>query len=327
MLGQLDMGPDDEAVYRAMLSDEVEGVADLTERLGWTDERTRAALDRLAALSLVRPSADGGPGRPVDPELGLTSLLISQEADVLERQQRIGASRLAITRMLAEFRASGGHAVPEVQKLQGTGVIQSKIEHLASTCTTEVVAFVPGGGQNEEQLEAARPLDEAVTERGVRLRYIFLDSAHNSRATRSYVQWLGRRGGRVRTVSRLPPRMLIYDGRTAMVPVEPGAADRGVLVLNSGGTVAALLTLFEQMWKTARPIGQPAGSPGDTPPPQERAVLELLTTGLTDDAIARQLGVSVRTARRITADLMHRLGARSRFEAGVLAASKGWVDR
>ncbi|RBL84656.1 helix-turn-helix transcriptional regulator, partial [Streptomyces cavourensis] len=34
---------------------------------------------------------------------------------------------------------------------------------------------------------------------------------------------------------------------------------------------------------------------------------------------------SVRTVRRVTADLMHRLGARSRFEAGVLATTKGWV--
>ncbi|WP_247597705.1 LuxR C-terminal-related transcriptional regulator [Streptomyces sp. RKND-216] len=54
-------------------------------------------------------------------------------------------------------------------------------------------------------------------------------------------------------------------------------------------------------------------------------MLDLLTEGMTDEAVARQLGVSVRTTRRITAELMQRLGARSRFEAGVLAAGRGWV--
>ncbi|MQS98911.1 response regulator transcription factor [Streptomyces jumonjinensis] len=325
MLGQLGLGPDEEAIYRAMLVDPTGEVSSHTDRLGWTEERTRSALDRLAALSLIRPSPDGGPGCPVDPELGLNSLLISQEAEVLESQRRIGASRLAVTRMLADLRASGEGGAAEVQKLQGLGMIQSKIEHLANTCTTEVAAFVPGGGQNERHLEAARPLDLAVTGRGVRLRYIFLDSARNSQPTRKYMEWLGERGALVRTVPRLPPRMLIYDRATAIVPVDPGAADQGVLVLHGTGAVAALLTLFETNWQAARPLGQPAVTADDPLPPQERVVLELLTQGLTDDAIARQLGVSVRTTRRITAELMQRLGARSRFEAGALAASRGWV--
>lgn len=326
MLGQLGLGPDEEAVYRAMLVDGPGGVAGLAEYLGWTDERTRAALDRLAALSLIRPSMDGGLGRPVDPELGLTSLLMSQEAEVLEQQRQIRASRLAVTQMLADIRATGGQATVEVQKLQTMDQIQSKIEHLAGTCTSEVVAFVPGGGQSEEHLEAARPLDLAATDRGVQLRYVFLDSARNSAATRSYVCWLGERGGLVRTVPRLPSRMIIYDRSTAIVPVDPSAADLGALVLHGTGAVTGLLTLFDQIWQQASPLGEAVAPQGDDPlSPPERAVLELLAGGLTDDAIARQLGVSVRTTRRITADLMQRLGARSRFEAGVLAGARGWV--
>ncbi|MFF9348066.1 LuxR C-terminal-related transcriptional regulator [Streptomyces sp. NPDC014734] len=327
MLRQLGLGPDEEAVYRAMLAGGTGGISGLAEQLGWTEQRFRAALDRLAALSLVRPSANGGPGRPVDPELGLTALLMSQEEEVLERQRQISASRLAMTRMLADIRASGGQVATEVQKLGTLDQIQSKIEHLANTCTTEVAAFVPGGGQNAESLAAARPLDRETTARGVRLRYVFLDSAANSPATRDYVNWLAERGGQVRTVPRLPSRMLIYDRRTAIVPVDPAAADLGALVLHGTGAVAALLAFFEHTWQQARSLGETVIRDDDDPLlPPERTVLELLAQGMTDEAIARQLGVSVRTTRRITADLMQRLGARSRFEAGVLAAGRGWLD-
>jgi DNA-binding NarL/FixJ family response regulator len=50
-----------------------------------------------------------------------------------------------------------------------------------------------------------------------------------------------------------------------------------------------------------------------------------LAEGHTDEAIAKRLGVSHRTARRIASDLMDRLGARSRFEAGVRAVQQGWL--
>ena len=44
---------------------------------------------------------------------------------------------------------------------------------------------------------------------------------------------------------------------------------------------------------------------------------------MNDKAIARQLGVSERTAHRRVAGLMTRLGAESRFQAGVQAARNG----
>ena len=52
-------------------------------------------------------------------------------------------------------------------------------------------------------------------------------------------------------------------------------------------------------------------------------VIGLLGTGLTDDVAACRLGVSVRTYRRYVADVLQKLGAESRFEAGVRAATLG----
>ncbi len=52
----------------------------------------------------------------------------------------------------------------------------------------------------------------------------------------------------------------------------------------------------------------------------------MLAQGLTDEAVAKRLGVSPRPARRIAADLMEKLGARSRFQAGARAVAKGWLS-
>lgn len=61
------------------------------------------------------------------------------------------------------------------------------------------------------------------------------------------------------------------------------------------------------------------------PSVMERKLLGLLAEGLTDTAIAKRLSVSVRTERRMVAELMHRLGASGRFDAGVKAVRRRWV--
>ena len=56
-----------------------------------------------------------------------------------------------------------------------------------------------------------------------------------------------------------------------------------------------------------------------------REVVTLLARGLKDDAIARRLGVSVRTVRRLISATIDDLQADSRFQAGVVAVQRGWV--
>jgi DNA-binding NarL/FixJ family response regulator len=54
-------------------------------------------------------------------------------------------------------------------------------------------------------------------------------------------------------------------------------------------------------------------------------ILEGLMLGSKDEAMARQLGVSLRTVRRRVADLMTELGATTRFQAGMEAVRRGLV--
>jgi len=68
--------------------------------------------------------------------------------------------------------------------------------------------------------------------------------------------------------------------------------------------------------RVAEPVLPAAASADDR-------LLSLLATGLKDEAIARQLGVSLRTVHRRTSGLSESLGARTRFQAGVLAERRG----
>ena len=71
-------------------------------------------------------------------------------------------------------------------------------------------------------------------------------------------------------------------------------------------------------------MGSGVGAPAELES-REITLIALLNDGYTDGAIARKLGVSDRTIRRLNAALMRKLGARSRFEAGVMATKMGLV--
>ncbi|MCG5214059.1 helix-turn-helix domain-containing protein [Streptosporangium sp. KLBMP 9127] len=76
----------------------------------------------------------------------------------------------------------------------------------------------------------------------------------------------------------------------------------------------------------AKPGEVPHSADGVTLTEQQQAVLRLLATGAKDSAIARSLGVSIRTVTRTVGELTRILGATSRFQAGVRAARLGWLD-
>jgi DNA-binding CsgD family transcriptional regulator len=203
--------------------------------------------------------------------------------------------------------------------------VRERLEQLASEAVAEVLSFAPGGPQPAAVMEASRALDRQSLERGVRMRTVFLDSVRNDQATVQYAQWLNELGGTVRTVPALPLRMIIADGTTAVVPLDPGDSDQGAVLLRSPGVIAALRALFEQVWEHAKPLGEEVQRDGYGLTGQERQLLRLLSEGLTDERAAQRLGVSLRTIRRMMAALMTRLDSRSRFQAGIKVAASGWL--
>ncbi|WP_370948696.1 LuxR C-terminal-related transcriptional regulator [Amycolatopsis sp. cg5] len=128
-------------------------------------------------------------------------------------------------------------------------------------------------------------------------------------------------GATVRTLPTIPADTMVLDGSIAVVPGSPS----GFAVLDLPDIAATAVELFARIWRTAVPFHSAPPTELST---RERELLHLLSAGCTDEAAAARLEVSVRTIRRTVADIMARLGARSRFQAGAKAADRGWlVDR
>jgi len=316
-----------ELVYFTMLDRPTAGVVELADQLGVDEASVRRALDELAQLSLLRPSWERpGALRPVSPEIGLESLLARQRAELLRLQQRLEEGRAARAVLIADHagrRRPNRHS--EVEELVGLDAVRERLEQLTRRTRYEVLSFEPGGAQSAENLDASKPLDEQLLDRGVSIRSVYLDSVRNDPDTANYARWLTDLGGQVRTVPTLPIRMIIVDGSAALVPINPDHSGAGVALLRGTGIVAAMIALFERVWDAAAPFGVPHPRDEQGHTAQEGALLRLLSQGDTDDVVARKLGVSVRTVRRIASELMAQLGARSRFQAGARAAERGWL--
>ncbi|OWA19285.1 helix-turn-helix transcriptional regulator [Streptomyces sp. CS227] len=318
-----------EAVYRTILDHPESDFVALRERVGLSEERLRQALDQLSELALVRPAADRPAGfRAVNPEVGIQGVIARQQERVTAEQQRIEQLRSAAAQLSAEFATARLSKQAEgVERLEGIEEIRERIAVLVRDVASEVMTLAPGGGQSEASMATAKPQDRALLERGVVMRTLYLDSVRNSPATVAYAKWLAELDSQVRTTPSLPVRLMILDRRVAIVPVDEGDSSAGALVLSGSGTVTALCALFESIWDSAVPLGDTVGRERDERglSPQEAETLRLLGQGLTDEAVAKRLGVSSRTARRIAADLLEKLDARSRFQAGAKAVAKGWL--
>jgi DNA-binding CsgD family transcriptional regulator len=130
----------------------------------------------------------------------------------------------------------------------------------------------------------------------------------------------------VRICAQPPTEFVIADRAVALLPVdgEGAVVADSVLVVRSPALVVALVRLFELLWQSSVPVSRREAEP----PADERAderLLLLLAAGLKDEAIARRLGVSLRTVHRRTSELLDRLGVRTRFQAGVEAVRSGML--
>lgn len=327
MLEVLGLDKDAEHLYRLMLAHPQDGVAELSRRLSMPPAHIRRGLDRLSALALIQPATREGTGfRAIPPEAAMEVLLARQQADLAAQQLRVEASRAAAARLIAECSALRPQTVDTFsEQLTGPEEIRARLGRLAAEVQREIMTFAPGGAHTEADLQASREPNAELLDRGVAVRTIYLDSVRNHSLTMEHLAWLGLRGGQVRTAPTLPIRMVIADRQLAVLPIDTSDARAGAVVLQGIGTVTALCALFESVWETAAPLGSTLPQDVNGLPPQEAESLRLLAQGLTDEAIAKRLGVSPRTARRIAADLMERLDARSRFEAGVHAVQDGWL--
>lgn len=326
----LGLGTDAGIVYQTMIKYPHVGIAELGLWLTWSEGRLTRSLDELVQLNLIKADwqdQDRDEAVLIDPGVALHGLLEAQEAVLAYHQQDVARGRSLVSSMLAEYeQAQVDQGEFPDQRVLGSEAVQSFADSLADNCTSEMMSFSPGGPAPQPREEADRAEDLRLLGRGVRIRRLYLESIANDTSAFGYARWLVEQGGEVRTVPSLPVRMSLYDRKVAIVALDPHNSDEGIVVLRGTGVLTALCAFFDHAWEPATDLGVPVNRDVDGLTAQDHEVLRLLADGHTDAVVARKLGVSVRTTRRVIADLAERLGARSRFQVGVRAVEVGWLS-
>ena len=166
-----------------------------------------------------------------------------------------------------------------------------------------------------------RRVDQDNLRRGVRYRVLVPDRARTAHGISAKLGALALAGAEIRTMPKVPLDALIVDRALTVLPA--GRRD-SVAAFELTSVVTTAVELFERVWQAAVPLTAAVASAGEVTD-RERELLTLLFAGCTDEAAAARLNISVRTVRRTVSQLMDRLGARSRFQAGAKAADRGWL--
>jgi DNA-binding CsgD family transcriptional regulator len=316
-------------VYLMMHSAPEADTAEIAERLKLQADEVVDAVDELSDLTLLRPGLSPAQRlRPVSIERAIHTL-IRQQSEILKVQTGSLSMLQSAMKELLESRPTRqdgfGHA--DVETLTGAEPIQSLVERLTFRATESVWSAIPGRPMSPETLEAARPFDEEVSRRGVPGRSLYQNSVLADRRNMEYARWLSNLGNEIRSIPVIPLRMIIVDRSLAAILHRQPQLPLEMFVVREPALVIPLIELYEMSWATAKPIDGPDAKQTDErePTQQELALLRFLASGSTDEAAAKKLGVSVRTVRRIMAELMDQLEASSRFEAGHKATQRGWL--
>jgi DNA-binding CsgD family transcriptional regulator/predicted transcriptional regulator len=316
-------------VYLMMHSAPEADAEQIAERLGIEAAEVVDALDELSDLTLLRPGLSPAQKlRPVSIERAIHTLIRQQSEQLKIQSGSLSMLQSAMKELLESrpTREDGfGHA--DVEALTGAEPIQSWIERLVFRATESVWSTVSGRPMPPEVLEAARPFDQEVAQRGVPGRSLYQNSVLADRRNLDYARWLSSLGPEIRSAAVVPIRMTIVDRSTAAVLHKQPQLPMEMFVVREPALVIPLVELFEASWASAASIDGPDPKQAEEKEPsqQELGLLRLLASGSTDEAAAKKLGVSVRTVRRIMAELMDQLEASSRFEAGHKATQRGWL--
>lgn len=311
----------DEDIYLRLLADPGSTVEELGRRL---ETRPSQVQDRLAALAALGLVCDGVKGwRATAPDIALEALVRGREAELMKLRGRVED-------MMRGYRHN--HVLSEPNEL--VEVVSGR--EAVAACWHSLQA---GAGSTLRVLDKAPHIrvasaqeETAVLRRGVRVEVIYEHAAVRTPAALAAIRSCMALGEQARMLPAFPFKMALVDDRWALLPVNTGTALECALLVRPSTLLDALSSLFASYWSQAMriPRGEPDGSAGKSaeladPQGRRRELLTLLAAGLTDEGIARQLGISTRTVQRLIREFMDACGARTRFQAGVQAAREEFV--
>ncbi|GAA1309941.1 helix-turn-helix transcriptional regulator [Saccharothrix xinjiangensis] len=309
-----DLPPEAEAVYSELLA-----VAPVSGRGFLSDVGPRAAhwVEQFVGLGLVHRDEDGVLHvRP--PRTALETWATRRELAAARARQ----TGDALARLYAACRGPGSGFVEVVE---GRGAARALFRTLQRGARERVRGLDRGpylhdspAAPEEVQLDAMR--------RGLRYRAVYDASLLHDDVLLEAVGKAAAAGEETRVFPDVPLKLLLADDNRGLVMLpRPAERDADALLVYPSRLLEVLSEVFEVFWRLAAPLPATAAADPAGPDPQAQRLLVLLTAGMTDEAIARDLGVSERTVHRRVSRLQELLGARTRFQLGVQATRRGWL--
>ncbi|MFJ6216953.1 LuxR C-terminal-related transcriptional regulator [Streptomyces sp. NPDC092296] len=318
-LSQLGVSPDEERVYRAVLRAPGLGLNALALTCGLDQECLGDVVTRLQSRGMVKSDQQQRISG-TDPVVVVERLVEARLSELQKELQQVISSRHLATTLLEDQREGQRNAVPgDVERIEGLEQVRSRIDELTFFTHHELLAVQPKGALSAAAIEATREADLRCLRRGIEMRTVIRADALQDGPTADYLGELAAKGVLIRAADGPLERMLIFDRRTALVPIDPQDSARGALVVHQAGMLASLLALFERFWSGAASLDQERLSD------IEQQVLRIMARVDKDEAGARELNISVRTYRGHVAELMRRLGATSRVQGALAARDRGWI--
>ncbi|MGC3861889.1 helix-turn-helix domain-containing protein [Micromonospora chersina] len=327
MLAPLGLDPVEEEIYRQLIASRRACAAELAAATGRSDAAVRTALAGLVDRGLAGTSG-GTPGGddlvfvPAPPAVALNALLRQRQDDLRRAESDVAA--------LAEQYRTADVAPGVIEVVADLDTVRRRFFQIQEAARHEVLSMVPPDLRVVPHRE--NTAERASMKRGVRYRALLDRRALTGPDMQADIRESMALGQEIRIVDAVPVKMMIVDGEIAMLPLHHDAdgSPASILVYRSG-LLAVLVASFEAAWERAYPL-RPAPAPGEVTEltggelgDEHMQVLALLLSGQTDQAVATQLDISLRTVHRRIRQLMNAAGVDSRVQLGWAAARNGWA--
>lgn len=300
-------------------------VESVDEGLALRMRDAQEALDELMVLHLVQCVDDNYVS--VSPEVALAGLVDAQERQILDLQREVAERRATMLPLVPKYLEARARVsdVSQFEIVEDATVAQQLLLDFGRRVNKEVLMVVPGRGSTVEMHEESDAKDLELLERGVIRKNLYHERRRDHAATRNSVARLTPAGAEFRTLPVVPWRLFMFDRHAAILSRGRESDDGAAIVTRDADLVRLLGALFDAVWEFADPFTVDDATTEQQLSATQRTILRGLASGLTDEALASRLGMSVRTCRRHIAQIFELLGADSRFQAGALAAAKGWL--
>ncbi|MDG9674589.1 LuxR C-terminal-related transcriptional regulator [Micromonospora sp. DH14] len=280
-----------------------------------------------AARALAGLLSSGAVHRDTAGVLHLRPPRTALESWATQREMEAARARAAAEALSGLYSAVHGTGAAFVEVVEGKHAARDLFRQLQAGARTEVRGLERGPYLRD----TARVPEEVQYDglrRGLRYRCVYEGELLHDEAMLAAVRAAVAAGEQARVFPELPLKMMLTDRDRGIVILPRGSGeDTDALLVHRSRLLDGLSELFEVFWRLGAPIhaSTDAAEPDAEPTAATQRLLALLTAGLTDEAIARDLGVSNRTVHRRVSRLQELLGARSRFQLGVQASRRGWL--